>query len=53
MAVLWKDDDSPHKNLAGIRDAAALAKLPAEDQEACRQLWAEVDALLKQAGGKE
>jgi hypothetical protein len=38
----WKADPA----LAGIRDAEALAKLPAEEQQACRKLWADVDALL-------
>jgi hypothetical protein len=42
----WKRD----QNLAGLRDASALAKLPAEEREACRKLWADVDALLKKAG---
>jgi hypothetical protein len=35
--------------LAGLRDEAALAKLPEDEQEACRALWAEVDALLTKA----
>jgi len=37
----WKRDP----DLAGIREASATA-LPAEEREACRQLWADVDALL-------
>jgi eukaryotic-like serine/threonine-protein kinase len=37
----WKADT----DLGGIRDAAALAKLPEDEQKACRALWAEVDAL--------
>ena len=41
----WQKDT----DLAGIRDAAALAKLPAEEQKACTQLWADVAALLKKA----
>jgi roadblock/LC7 domain-containing protein len=36
-------------DLAGIRDAAALAKLPAEEQAACKKLWADVAALLEKA----
>src|SRR5262249_46226465 len=32
-------------DLAGIRDAAALAKLPADEQKAFAQLWADVGAL--------
>jgi tetratricopeptide (TPR) repeat protein len=38
----WKAD----ADLAGLRDAAALAKLPEAEQKACRALWADVDALL-------
>ena len=41
----WQQDT----DLAGIRDAAALAKLPADEQKACTQLWADVAALLKKA----
>jgi tetratricopeptide (TPR) repeat protein len=43
----WQQD----RDLAGLRDAAALAKLPAEEQKACAQLWADVAALLKKAEG--
>ncbi len=39
----WQQD----ADLAGIRDQAALAKLPAQQREACRQLWADVAALLQ------
>jgi Flp pilus assembly protein TadD len=39
----WKADT----DLAGIRDEAALAKLPADEQKACRALWSEVDAILR------
>ncbi len=41
----WKVDT----DLAGIRDDAAAAKLPADEQKACRALWAEVEAILKKA----
>ncbi len=41
----WRQD----RDLAGIRDPAALAVLPAEDQKACTQLWADVGELLKKA----
>jgi hypothetical protein len=41
--VHWQQDT----DLAAIRDAAAMAKLPAEEQKACSQLWADVAALLK------
>jgi hypothetical protein len=39
----WQQDS----DLAGIRDAAALAKLPSAEQKAFAQLWADVAALLK------
>jgi serine/threonine protein kinase len=39
----WQTD----ADLAGIRDKDAVMKLPAEEQEACRKLWAEVEALLQ------
>jgi hypothetical protein len=40
-------------DLAGIRDPAALTKLPAEECAACERLWADVAALLKQIDEKE
>jgi tetratricopeptide (TPR) repeat protein/serine/threonine protein kinase len=40
----WQKDT----DLAGIRDAAALAKLPAEERAVCEKLWADVAALLQQ-----
>jgi hypothetical protein len=36
-------------DLAGIRDATALSKLPAEDCAACEKLWADEATLLKKA----
>jgi tetratricopeptide (TPR) repeat protein len=42
---LWQKD----ADLAGLRDRDALAKLPAQEQKAFAQLWADVAALLKQA----
>jgi tetratricopeptide (TPR) repeat protein len=39
----WQKDT----DLAGLRDPAALAKLPVEEQQACAQVWADVAALLK------
>ena len=39
--------------LAGLRDARAVARLPAAEQESCKQLWAEVQALLANAGTAE
>jgi serine/threonine-protein kinase len=44
----WQKDP----DLAGLRDAAALAKLPEEEQKAWRKLWAEVQAVLKKAQEK-
>jgi hypothetical protein len=45
----WQMDS----DLAGIRDATALAKLVAEDRAACEKLWADVAALLKKANEKQ
>jgi tetratricopeptide (TPR) repeat protein len=42
----WQRDP----DLAGIRDAAGVAWLPEAERIACRQFWADVDALLKRAG---
>jgi tetratricopeptide (TPR) repeat protein len=41
----WQRDP----DLAGLRDPPALAKLPAEEQKACRKLWAEIEAHLAKA----
>jgi tetratricopeptide (TPR) repeat protein len=41
----WQKD----ADLAGLRDAAALARLPADEQKAFAQLWADVAALRKKA----
>jgi hypothetical protein len=41
----WQKDT----DLAGIRDAATVAKLSGEEQKACTQLWTDVAALLKKA----
>jgi serine/threonine-protein kinase len=38
-------------DLATVRDEAALAKLPADERDAWKSLWAKVGALLKRAGG--
>ena len=43
----WQADT----DLAGVRDADALAKLPESERDAWRSLWAEVDALLARARG--
>ena len=46
----WQQDT----DLAGVRDAAALAKLPEPGRAEWQKLWADVAALLKkaEAGGK-
>ncbi len=44
----WKADP----DLAGICDPAALAKLPADEQTTCRNLWSQFDALLAKTGAK-
>jgi tetratricopeptide (TPR) repeat protein len=41
----WQRDP----DLTGLRDAEALKKLPADEQEVCRKLWADVAALLGKA----
>jgi tetratricopeptide (TPR) repeat protein len=46
--VLWQQESE----LAAIRDAAALANLPAEERTALTQLWADVAALLHKADEK-
>jgi serine/threonine-protein kinase len=38
----WKSD----LDLTALRDPAALAKLPDDEQKACQALWAEVDTIL-------
>ncbi len=45
----WKEDS----DVAGIRDAAALAKLPQEERAACKQLWGDVDRLLSKVGDRK
>jgi serine/threonine protein kinase/tetratricopeptide (TPR) repeat protein len=44
----WQADP----DLAGVRDAKALAGLPAEEAEAWHTLWAEVAGLLQEARGR-
>jgi hypothetical protein len=43
----WQQD----RDLAGVRDAAALAKLPETERAAWSKLWAGVAEMLKRAGG--
>jgi hypothetical protein len=48
MLHFWKAEP----NLAGVRDADALAKLPESERTAWSALWADVDALLAKARGE-
>jgi tetratricopeptide (TPR) repeat protein len=41
----WQDD----ANLASLREAAAVAQLPADEQAACQKLWADVAALVQKS----
>jgi hypothetical protein len=43
----WKADS----DLASLCEPAARAKLPADEQNTSRALWAEVEALLPKCGG--
>ena len=45
----WQEDS----DLSGLRDPAELAKLPADEQEACRKLWVDVQAALDKADAKK
>ncbi|HVS40470.1 MAG TPA: serine/threonine-protein kinase, partial [Gemmataceae bacterium] len=45
----WQQDT----DLSGLRDAAELGKLPADEQEACKRLWADVQVLLDKAEAKK
>jgi tetratricopeptide (TPR) repeat protein len=36
-------------DLIGLRDPASVAKLPGDEQQACKRLWVEVGALLTRA----
>ena len=44
----WQSDTG----LASIRDVAALAKLPADEQRSFTQLWADVAVVFKKAEEK-
>ncbi len=44
----WREDP----DLAGVRDAAALDKLPESERADWKKLWADVDALLKKVQEK-
>jgi hypothetical protein len=41
----WRDDP----DLAGLRDAGALKRLPPAERQECRALWQEVADLLRRA----
>jgi serine/threonine-protein kinase len=43
----WQTDP----DLASVRDPEALAKLPIQEQKAWRDLWRDIDTLLKKAQG--
>jgi hypothetical protein len=45
----WQSDT----DLAGIRDRDAVPKLPANERETCRQLWADVAQLRKKVEPKQ
>jgi WD40 repeat protein/serine/threonine protein kinase len=50
LTIVLTLSDWKHENdLAGLRDAAALAKLPAEEQKTFIQLWTDVAELVKKA----
>ena len=49
MLEHWQRDT----DLASVRDADALQKLTAQEQEAWRKLWADVAELLKKAGRRQ
>jgi hypothetical protein len=38
-------------DLGGVRNSEALAKLSEAEREEWRSLWADVESLLKRAGG--
>jgi tetratricopeptide (TPR) repeat protein len=45
----WQQD----ADLASVRDADALTKLPEAERDSWRQLWADVASLLKRAAGEK
>jgi serine/threonine-protein kinase len=45
LLTRWKEDDA----LAGVRDDAALTKLPEPERDEWRSFWGEVDALRREA----
>jgi serine/threonine-protein kinase len=53
VALSWLRWWQQEPDLAAIRDPDALAKLPAEERDDCRKLWAEVETVLRKADGKK
>ncbi len=49
QAIQYRKKDT---DLAAIRDAPALAKLPDPEREICRKRWADVDDLLRRCSRK-
>jgi tetratricopeptide (TPR) repeat protein len=45
----WQRDS----DLSGLRDKGAVAKLPADERQACEKLWADVAALLEKTQTKK
>jgi tetratricopeptide (TPR) repeat protein len=45
----WRQDPA----LGGLRDKGELARLPKAERQACRDLWAEVDAVLRRLAQDE
>jgi serine/threonine-protein kinase len=45
----WEEDP----DLAGVRDPAALAKLPKEERAGWKKLWADVGEMRRKAGMKQ
>jgi hypothetical protein len=48
----WLRQWQQEQRLAGVREAAAFAKLPAEERTAFTQLWADAEATQKNAEEK-
>jgi serine/threonine protein kinase/tetratricopeptide (TPR) repeat protein len=44
----WQSD----RDLAGLRDSVEVAKLPADERQACKELWAEVEAQLARTNAR-
>ena len=46
MLARWREDP----DLAGLRDPAALNKLPPAERQECRTLWNEIEAQIQRGG---